>query len=259
MHRDLDLLSQKLDTAIATGKQTNRLLQAMLDLARWQDLGPDRILTFEWGGQEIRFHLPQGDIDLVQRMILRRRGFYELALLQEVRRLCKPGLVFVDAGANIGNHALFFAKICAAREVIAFEPVKQIRQVLRRNADLNQPAAITIHDCALGAETGAAAIAKMHQANLGATHLAPSEQGDLPLRSLDSFAIPRIDVMKIDVEGMQMQVLEGARATIARDQPLLIIEARPKLGERPPVESFLAEQKYSIISEFGPNLVAAPR
>lgn len=59
---------------------------------------------------------------------------------------------------------------------------------------------------------------------LGATRLVPDAAGSVPVRRLDDLAVGPVDLLKIDVEGMEMAVLAGAETTIARDRPFLFIE-----------------------------------
>lgn len=145
-------------------------------------------------------------------------------------QLLSPGEVVVDAGANIGAHTLVFSKLAGpAGRVYAFEPQRVIFQILCANIVLNEAFNIHTFQAGLGA---ASAVMKLpgidyHHpgSNFGAVSpLGITEGDDIPIIPLDSIALPSLRLIKIDVEGMEDQVLLGARAQILRHRPLLYVE-----------------------------------
>ena len=150
----------------------------------------------------------------------------EIALF---RQYLRPGMIAVDVGANIGTHAVCFAQsVGPSGRVLAFEPQDVLHQVLCGNAALNHCRNITAEHKALGAQTGSVIVPFLDYAregNFGALELGAWTQGDtVPITTLDSYALDACHLIKIDVEGMERDVLEGARSTIARHQPLLYVE-----------------------------------
>nr|WP_255575059.1 FkbM family methyltransferase [Caldovatus aquaticus] len=178
-------------------------------------------------------HLPFAAVDAIQRNILVRHAFYEAPALAQVRGLIRRGAVVADIGANIGNHTLFFAMVCGAGMVHAFEPMRVTFELLRRNVALNNLSNVNCINAALGAEQGRADLLGFAQHNMGAARLLASETdtGDYTVTTLDAQGFDRLDFVKIDVEGAHLAVLEGARETLARHRPLIWIELRPGLGE----------------------------
>src|SRR5688572_2742373 len=73
-----------------------------------QSLAADRILHFAASDTPVSMYLPYGAVDSIQRTILRNHAFYEAKQLAMAREHVRPGAVVVDAGANIGNHTIFF-------------------------------------------------------------------------------------------------------------------------------------------------------
>lgn len=142
--------------------------------------------------------------------------WYEHPLLDYIRTLRLKGTA-VDAGANIGNHTLWLALACGLR-VEAFEPLHG--DLLTRNVTRNRAAPLVrIHRVALGAsETAATHLGK------GALH---TGDGVIPVRTLDSFALPQVSLIKADVEFMEPDVFRGAEQTIRRDRPILFAEVHP--------------------------------
>jgi len=159
----------------------------------------------------------------------RRGRFYEAADLAQVIRHVPPGGVVLDIGANVGNHALFFAMFTGASRVIVVEPNPLALDPLVANVLTNRLQGLIDLDhlgFGLGAEDSTGWGMKRHDRNLGATKMFAG-QGALTVRRGDSaFAALRPHLVKIDVEGMEMAVLAGLQRLIARARPLIMIEVR---------------------------------
>lgn len=146
------------------------------------------------------------------------------------RQLVRPGDVAVDIGANIGAHTLPLAQhVGAAGRVVAFEPVRMNFQLLCANVALNGLDNVDAVPEGLGEKESTVLIADRParaDGNFGA--LALSEiPGDRPVRVRrfdDVFDWPRLRFVKIDVEGMETEVLQGASAVLARYRPALYVE-----------------------------------
>src|SRR5262249_895906 len=110
------------------------------------------VATFNRSGKDYSFVHADAEDHIFQH--LQRGGFYEASLVNRLSRLGKPGDVVMDAGANIGNHAVYFAGVCGC-DVICFEPNPPAAQLLRFNIERNGLSRrVTIHEKALG-ERGA--------------------------------------------------------------------------------------------------------
>lgn len=220
-------------------------LDAIHATTLFQALGPERILDFAAFDTPVRMYLPFGATDVIQRTVLTRRTFFEAGLLAQMRELVVPGSVVADIGANIGNHSLFFAKICGAGLVYAFEPMRVTFSILERNIALNGLTNVHCTNAALGAREGRVDLLHFPEHNIGAARLrAGSETGTYPVTTLDAQRLPRLDFVKIDVEGSQLQVLEGAKETLRRCRPLVWIELRAKLGEYEPGDEAMRRLGY---------------
>lgn len=228
--------------------QALRVLTRKMDEVRaailLQSMGPERVLDFIAFDTPVRMHLPYAATDAVQRIILLAHNFYEAHQMTAVRPFIPAGAVVVDAGANIGNHTLFFAKVCGAAEVHAFEPLHTIFAVLERNVALNGLTNVRCHNMALGAAAGRAALASFPTQNIAASQFTLGDGSAYPVVALDSIAFDRLQLLKIDVEGMHVPVLQGARATLARHRPRIWIEMRPSFEEFEPGDALLRELGY---------------
>jgi len=212
-----------------------RRIQIRLDdlgmVQRMALLGENRTLRFTRRDEEMQFFLPYAATDLIQRIILRSNNFFEIDVRERCRRYIPQGASIIDAGANIGNHAVYFAKLCGAKKIFAFEPLRQTFKTLERNIQLNAPEKIQCFNFALGAAEGSAELRKYALDNLGATVLDVSDVGQYQVLPLDSFEFDALDMIKIDVEGAEVSVLEGVRQTLARFRPVIVTEILPETGQ----------------------------
>jgi len=195
-----------------------------------------------------------------------------LTLLGLRRRYFGDGVVALDCGANIGVHTIEWAKrMNGWGEVIAIEAQERLFYALAGN--------IAINNCFNARAMHAAVAAEVGEMNVPSpNYLRPGSFGSLELRqregnefigqpidyseagasviksiTLDSLALARIDLIKIDVEGMEIEALAGAAGSLARAYPVLIVEAiksdKARLGET------LRGLGYRLF-EMGMNLLA---
>ena len=144
-------------------------------------------------------------------------------------QLLKPGMVALDIGANIGAHTIPMArKVGPAGQVLAFEPQRQVFQLLAANVALGALDNVRTEHAAVGAAPGEIMVPNIDYAkggNFGGLALGEYDAGEpVPVRTVDRLALAQCHVMKIDVEGMERDVLEGARETIERLRPVLYVE-----------------------------------
>lgn len=229
-------------------------LDALLVQARFAALGPAKEFQFLFQDRMVKMYLPFADVDVIQRNILIHHCFYEFRALQRIRRYIGPATVVLDAGANIGNHTIFFAKICRAKEVLAFEVMRETFSLLERNVQLNELENVRLFNAGLGARSGRATLSHFGQGNIGGASIEPAgETGAYELIPIDSIGLRELHFMKIDVEGSFLDVLEGARNTIRRFRPLIWLELRANRDEREPGESFLTRAGYRLKEELTRN------
>jgi len=152
--------------------------------------------------------------------------FFEAMELEELRKVVKPGARVVDIGANTGNHTVFFAGPMRAASVIPFEPLPAAANVLRAAVERNGLRSVDLSRLLIGVSdrAGRAGLVFSERGGLGATGLRPDPQGDIVVATLDSMLSAPVDLLKIDVEGMEMHVLSGAGETITRWRPMIFIE-----------------------------------
>jgi FkbM family methyltransferase len=217
-------------------------------------LGPDRIFEFAAFDRAFRMYLPYAASDMVQRHILLSGALYEMRQLQQVRPLIAPGSIVVDAGANIGNHTLFFAMVCGAAQVHAFEPLRTVFPILQRNVALNGlDDRVRCVNAALGAREGGAALTHFASGNISASNFNVETGSDYAVTTLDALNLTRLDFLKIDVEGNHLRVIEGARATIEGLRPKIWIELRNSHDEYAAGDAALRELGYRRTARLSNN------
>ena len=154
--------------------------------------------------------------------------FYEQDVLQILARRFPKNGVFVDIGANIGNHTLFMLTHGNASRVIPVEPnpdaIRLFAAMVRLN-DLEDRVERKTLGYGIGGENVGGYSIHDPKGNLGWVRLTHGE-GEIELRTGDTLFAdePRIDMIKIDVEGMEIQALSGLNATISRHRPMLFVE-----------------------------------
>ena len=128
----------------------------------------------------------------------------------------------LDIGANVGLWSRDLVK--HFEQVIAFEPVAMFRECLERNVAASN---IIVESVALGDTEGQVNMI-ITEGNTGHTHVDPnSVNGDTKIIQLDSLDLQNVDYIKIDCEGFEYRVLQGAKETIKRCRPVVVIEQKP--------------------------------
>lgn len=191
--------------------------------------------------------------DHILRTIRETGKFYESNLLMALTPFLSSSDLVLDVGANVGNHAVYFAGE-ADCTVLAFEPVEEAFECLLENIDASG-LHFKIHprNFALGATNSHAGIGAIDHKNLGATRLEPNKLGgSIVVRAVDSLPEVQSDIVrliKVDVEGMELGVLQGALGTIERDKPVLVVECQTDI-DLAGVEDLLSPVGYRAVECF---------
>jgi FkbM family methyltransferase len=169
-------------------------------------------------------------------------GAFDPGLHEYVERHVTPGMTCFDVGANIGAVAVHLArKVGPSGQVHAFEPVPAVRERLVQHVRRNHgEEVVRIHPVALSNQSGSAsiAVADSEATNQGQASLVNRSNPELrntievPTITVDEFvaqnAIGRIDVMKIDIQGAEIFLLEGGRKVFGEMGPDLLMEVSPE-------------------------------
>jgi FkbM family methyltransferase len=179
--------------------------------------------------------------DFLGSLIIRTNKFYEQKLLNHIRENIKGGL-FIDVGANIGNHTCFFSLFCADK-VIAIEPVIENYNLLLKNINDNNLKNVVPLNKVLSDKLAKYEY-KVIPANMGLCNMIQSENG------IDSITPENIDtdgltLLKIDCENMSNIVLDSFIPTILKTKCDIIIEANKN-----EISNILNKIPYVIVGRF---------
>jgi FkbM family methyltransferase len=182
-----------------------------------------------------------------------RLGTSEPGVQAALTRLVQPRMTVYDIGANVGFFSVIAARLVGPEgQVVAFEPVLKNCGQLTLNAQLNNFTNVTVRCEALGNENGFATFFATLEPTLGRLKKfgAPEPGSDeitVAVRQLDRLIIdsglPQPGLIKMDVEGAEVDVLLGASETLATARPLLLIELH---GTNNPVATLLEQQGYAL-------------
>jgi FkbM family methyltransferase len=155
-----------------------------------------------------------------------RGHFFEEEELRFLAGRMPRGMRIVDVGANTGNHTVFFALAMQAERVVPIEPHPRAVRAIRSAVEINRLPNIDLErlGTAVGAAGGRLQLVPSETAGLGATRFIPDLGGPIEMAPLDTLIPGAVDFVKIDVEGMEMDVLAGAAEVIERERPALFIE-----------------------------------
>jgi len=176
--------------------------------------------------------------------VFRRGGYPNEELLVLAKQFLTPESVAVDVGAHIGTFAISLAEIS---QVVAFEPAPETFSLLEHNTK-KAKGIFDLRNIGLAARSGTATLVERNATNAGAQTLAPD--GDLPISTLDT-EIADASFIKIDVEGMEMEVLRGASRLISRCRPVVVFEVnisqlRAHGASVQVLEQFFIKHKYAL-------------
>ncbi len=189
--------------------------------------------------------------DFIQKNYHSKGVFYEMEELEIIRRAFQPGGRFIDIGANVGNHAMFVAKFLNPSEVVVVEPNPVAYNVLFSNVLLNQLDRVfdmnwVGHGISDDPELSFGV--EFRRRNVGAGRLVAGS-GDIPTVAADTVVGDRrADFIKIDVEGMELQVLRSMDETIARDRPRIFVEVDE--NNRSEFEAWVAASDYTSVQRY---------
>ena len=172
--------------------------------------GLGRFVTMDFGNYKLRAHPAAISMSL----LVDRRGRDEDVDL--IARILRPGDHFIDVGANIGQLTCAAAGICGSSgQVTAFEAHPIVAGWLRENVALNKLSNVRIAQAACGSKNGWVSFTNQRLDDLNSVAYGDSDVTDVPMVRVDDFAEEReVTLIKIDVEGYELHVLEGARRTL---------------------------------------------
>jgi FkbM family methyltransferase len=194
--------------------------------------------------------LPHAGTDYIQRKLAAEKVPYEFEMLNEMQARLSPGDLVIDIGANVGNHTLYLAAVAGCK-VVAFEPNGELADAMQASVRLNNlQEQVAVHALALGNTAQRGRFEKAIPDNLGAQSITVAEDGPLSIEELDNIELAAsVKAIKIDVEGMELAVLQGAEKRIAADRPLLYVECIDQASFRA-IDQWMVAHGYAYWDTF---------
>jgi len=199
--------------------------------------------------------------DGIQKVLI-KYGTYEQDVLDEIAKISKPNWHYIDIGAHVGTHTLFFSKVLQADTVYIIEPYVPIAKTLIVNTAINYCHNVNYDyvKYVLGDKECKATITHMFENNLGATRFGEVLDGQFDMVPGDKFfADKQINFIKIDVETNEINVLNGLQKTIDKNRPLMCIELDASNSSK--METWLIINNYKILKQIGTsnNFLLGPK
>lgn len=170
-------------------------------------------------------------------MYQRALGVYEPDKVHLIRELLQPGMSFVDVGANKGYFSLLAASILGTSErIVAVEPEPTNYYWLRRTLCSDRYPEVSVVQAAVGSAPGKGHLYLGEKSGWHSLIRSGDRQHiEVNLTTLDELThhsgLETVDMIKIDVEGSELEVLQGARGTIERNSSVVVlIDLHPHLG-----------------------------
>lgn len=159
------------------------------------------------------------------------KGPYQQRNLKCLQELCPHSRVTLDIGANVCMNSIEYAEF--SDWVYAWEPFPQTAEMAQMTIDANEIENITLYNCGLGSEQKQYET-KAVEKNSGQNHVLPFKKNakatgpTIYVETLDSYGLNNVDIIKIDVEGFEMEVLQGGEQTIVKNKPIVQVEIDEK-------------------------------
>ncbi len=221
---------------------TDRIFQYLVESSN----GKFPIVVLENGS---KFFVPEMRTDFIQKVMSDSRKPYEHELLTAFDKYFTDGATIIDAGAYIGNHSIYWAQHRGC-SVYAFEARQESFDWLSYNIMINQlEKSVQAFWVGLGDIEGKGDIKRMVSENKGGIGIRHVTDGTIKIKPLDAFLpqFEKVDVLKIDVEGFEQRLLQGAANLIDTFKPTIWIESFPEQwGE---VHKWLQGRGYEVLEE----------
>lgn len=186
------------------------------------------IIDIPIDGASYAISLPFADSDYIQKGLRATKKPYELEMLRAMAASISAGDHIIDVGANVGNHTIYLAAVRNAR-ITAYEPDLRLTDALNCSIRANSmEEQVEVRQVAVANSDSELILVDDVAGNMGAQHvtsdLSATGQRVPVVRLDDEMPAQSVHAIKIDVEGYETNVLDGAKALLARDHPELWIE-----------------------------------
>lgn len=198
------------------------------------------------------FHLP---LDIAGKQ-LAELGGWESFMDAVFRKYLNCQSHAIDVGAHIGYHTVRLSKICSKGQVYAFEPNPILTDIVKENIKENNCDNVRYYPYAVSDISTKGYLTENENTFLVSLAKGVTNREIQIIRLDDITDLPKIDLIKIDVEGFELSVLKGAKLLIERDKPIIVIEIWD--WNLPEYLKYLGTIKYCVYHIMTDNYVALP-
>ncbi|MCW5947484.1 MAG: FkbM family methyltransferase [Fimbriimonadales bacterium] len=183
------------------------------------------------------------------------KGWYQKELVDAVRQYLRDGMTFVDIGAHFGQFTLAASSIVGSTgRVLAFEPASHQRKYLIHNVKLNNLSNIFVSAEAVWKSSGSVSFIEESPNQAVISRISDEGQSKIDATTIDRIAsdqhIPQLDVIKIDAEGSERAIFEGATHLLSTNPPRVILYERGNLdsSDDEAVQELLHQKGFRLFS-----------
>lgn len=183
--------------------------------------------------------------DIMYKNYFSRGLFYEHRLLEKIKSMNIPGR-YIDIGANVGNHALYFSIFCLSEKVLCIEAEKSIFNILEHNLKFNLSSEkFEVYNLAISNFNGFVTMSDVSAVNAGATHVTKIGYGDTKCTTIDELfgGLTDVGLIKMDIEGHELKALLSAKKVIENNHPVIITEIKNE-SDFKDIEMYLKQYGY---------------
>ncbi|MBI2743050.1 MAG: FkbM family methyltransferase [Chlamydiales bacterium] len=155
---------------------------------------------------------------------LKRKEAWQPFLHKYISLYALPGSTVVDVGAHVGTYTAVMARAVKDGRVVAIEPQPKLFRELVMNMALNQAINVDFYWAGAGSRVGEIELSPLASRNEGSTPLAGGTGMYVDLITIDSLNLKNVSFIKIDAVSMENEILDGARETIAKSKPVIVVE-----------------------------------
>lgn len=213
--------------------------------------GPD---FYEIEGGPLRGHVIYVDPETIRAYLL---GNYEPDVTKGIQDCCRPGMIVMDVGAHIGYFTILMGQsVGVYGRCISFEPLSENFESICLSVSKNRLRNICVEQMALGGQLGKTKFKINDNRTMGRLgHLVPHQDEvsfsrfeDVPISTLDGYVsehqVDKIDFIKLDIEGGEWDFVKGAKSTISKNRPVILVEVHTFAPVETHARPFIRELLY---------------
>lgn len=212
--------------------------------------------------KKFNIYYPENVEEAVIKAIM-RGNIWEKKLLNYYKELILPGDTVLDIGAYLGTHSVAFSQLVGdTGKVISFEPQTEIFTLLEKTITENNITNVQLHNKAVYNINKKIQFSNTNNGKASISYIRPRlpnpVKKEVDAITIDSLKLERCDFMKIDVEKCEWVVLDGAKDTITKYNPIIFIEIFKTASNLLKLRQFIQKHNYTFNNIGGSDFILLP-